>query len=81
MASVNTHRLFTTHSKVVMLPGLVIIYMFLTIHSLSLFCLRKFVIYISCALLILPLHLHYIFVCVDMFVCDITVSEFISVCL
>ena len=48
-------------------------------HSLSLFCLRKFIIYISCAGVILPLRLYYICVCINMFVNSI--SMFAAICL
>ena len=37
-------------------------------HNLSLFCIVVFVKYIYCALVILPLHLHYIYMCIDVFV-------------
>ena len=37
-------------------------------HSPSLFCIGKFVIYISDEVFILPLHLNYIYVCIVMFV-------------
>ena len=50
---------------------------FYTIRSLSLVCLGKFVIYNSCAGVILKLHLNCICVCIDMFVNNITVSTLI----
>ena len=50
-------------------------------RSLSLICLGKFVIYIPFAGVILPLHLNYICVCIDMFVNCIPVSALICLCI
>ena len=46
-----------------------------------LFCIRKFVIYDSCAGLVLPLHLNHICVGIDMFGHHITMSELIYLCI
>ena len=50
-------------------------------RSPSLIYLGEFVIYISCAGVILPLQLNYINVCIDIFLHHITVSEFICLCM
>ena len=49
--------------------------------SISLFCIGKFVIYISCPRVILPLQLNYIFICIDMFVNLLTVYVLLCVCM
>ena len=50
-------------------------------RSPSMFCIGKCVIYISCSGVILPLHLDYICVCVDIFVRHIMVSTLICLCM
>ena len=50
-------------------------------RSLSLPYLGKFMIFISCAGVILPLKLNYIYVYIDMFVHHIMVSALISLCM
>ena len=50
-------------------------------RSPSLFCLRVFVTYIYCSGAIIPLHLNYIFPCIDMFVHHVMVSELIYLCM
>ena len=49
--------------------------------SPSLPCIENFVIYIYGELFILPLHLNYNGICIDMFVHIITVSIFLSLCM
>ena len=53
------------------------IHIFYTMLYLSLFCIGKFVFYISCAGVILPLQLHYIWLFIDMSVHNITASVLI----
>ena len=50
-------------------------------HLPSLFCLGKSVIHISCAGVILPLHLNYIYVYIYLFLHHITVSALICLCI
>ena len=55
--------------------------LFYSIYSLVVLHLDNFVIYISFAGVILPLHLHYIRTCIDIFVNNIIFHSFICLCI